>query len=230
MEGVVNVSITGLPEIDMLKLLELLGLAALGLLMIVGFVALLAEAFSLFNFKSLLAVYLVTSFLSQMTELLTLFGNAGWKMLEMAGGLALIVVFVWLLGKALNSFTDKAVNLLDPLMKFLELLDKMAGEMIALTIGGFAKLIVGLGVIAGFLFLVGLALDEMVPFAATGAMQPLANLLTVLGALAEAPPIMDFLKIFPQSQRRSRRLAASCSLLGRLSAASMQSRSRRSIR
>jgi methyl-accepting chemotaxis protein len=185
-DGSVNVSITGLPEIDMLKLLELLGLAALGLALIVGFVAALAGVFSLFSVQALVAVFLVTSFLQQMTELLTLFNNSGWGMLAMAGGLAMIILFIWSLGKVLDNFTDKAVKLLEPLTKFLELLDKMATQMIALSIGGFAKLIVGLGVIAGFLFLVGLALDEMVPFAALQALQPLANLLKVLGELAEA--------------------------------------------
>ncbi|GIG64990.1 hypothetical protein [Phytomonospora endophytica] len=167
-----------------------LGKIAVGFLLIAGFVALLGIAFRQFTTDLGQVIPHLNTFFDSITKLMTAIAGFDWTQLaKIAVGFLLIAGFVWLLGKALATLTEQAISALEPLAKFFTAITQMMQAIAAFSVGQMFQIAAGFLLIAGFVYLLALALNTLTAQAVsalpglTGLIAALSQLAATLGAM-----------------------------------------------
>jgi hypothetical protein len=151
---------------------------------IAGFVALLGKAFQTFTTDLSKVIPHLDTFFDSIAELMTTLAKFKvGEMVMIGAGLLAIAGFVWLLGKALATFTEQAIAAMDPLAKFIAVFPELMTAIARFSPGDMAMIAVGFLAIAGFVWLLSLALGTLTE-QSVAAMQPLAGLFEAMSALA----------------------------------------------
>ncbi|GAB3433616.1 hypothetical protein [Flindersiella endophytica] len=166
-----------------------------GFAAIAGFVALLGLAFQ--QFKTDLSKLLpgLNAFFDSIGKLMaTLASFKPGQIIKIVVGFAAIVGFVFLLGKALDTLTDKALKVIEPLAKFFTAITTLMQALAGFGFWDFVGIAFGLGLILGFIWLLGKVLDKLSD-RALKAMAPVTALITALTGLASTLGNMSGLDI-----------------------------------
>ncbi|GAA2511403.1 hypothetical protein [Winogradskya humida] len=156
----------------------------LGFAGIAGFVALLGKAFQQFTTDIGKVVPHLTTFFDGIAKLMTTLAKfKPGEMVIIAAGFLVIAGFVWLLGRALATITDQAIAAMDPLTRFVGVFPELMNAIARFTPGEMATIAAGFLMIAGFVWLLSMALNTLTE-QSIGAMEPLAGLLGAMSALA----------------------------------------------
>ena len=155
-----------------------------GFLGIAGFVALLGKAFQQFTTDIGKVVPHLGTFFDSIAKLMsTLAKFKPGEMITIAAGFLAIAGFVWLLGKAMATITDQTIAAMDPLAKFVGVFPELMNAIARFSPGEMATIAFGFLIIAGFVWLLSMALNTLTE-QSIGAMEPLAGLLEAMSALA----------------------------------------------
>jgi hypothetical protein len=168
-----------------IDLLTMLG----GFAILAAFVAGLGFAMRLFNADVLRALPGLTGLLDQLNQMALKFAALkGVDLLTMAGGFAIVAFFVAGLGWALKDFNVQVLQALDPLSNLLGTILNMAVAFANMDIGQLIKMGVALALIAGFVWLLALAIDFATPglLALAEVLQALNAVMDKLAAAASA--------------------------------------------
>jgi hypothetical protein len=163
--GTIQIVVTGadpLADIDLWKLLGLIGLLALGLAIIVAFLFGVSAALATFGagaLKAAAAVVLLSVGLLPLINALAKFTLG--EMLMIAAGFAAIAVFVAALGKAFQLFTTDLEKVVPPLNTFLESIATLMTTLSKFSIGDMLMIGAGFAAIAGFVAALGLAFQKV---------------------------------------------------------------------
>ena len=161
-----------------------LGKIGAGFLGIAGFVWLLGKAFQQFTTDIGKVVPHLNTFFDGITKLMTTLAKfKPGEMITIAAGFLAIAGFVWLLGKAMATITDQAIAAMDPLAKFVGVFPELMNAIARFSPGEMATIAFGFLIIAGFVWLLSMALNTLTE-QSIGAMEPLAGLLEAMSALA----------------------------------------------
>jgi hypothetical protein len=164
-----------------------------GFTLIAGFVAGLGKAFQLFTTDLEKIVPQLNAFFESITKLIkTLVAIEGLDFLKITGGFVLIAGFVAALGRAFQEFKTDLSKLLPGLNAFFDSIGKLMTTLANFKPGQIAKIVVGFAAIAGFVFLLGKALDTLTD-RAIKAIEPLAKFFTAITGLMQALAGFDFL-------------------------------------
>ncbi|HEY1178388.1 MAG TPA: hypothetical protein VGF17_19710, partial [Phytomonospora sp.] len=162
-----------------------LGRIAVGFLAIAVFVALLGLAFRQFTTDLGTVIPHLNTFFDSITKLMTAIAGFDWTQLaKIAVGFLLIAGFVWILGKALATLTTQAIAALEPLAKFFTAITQMMQAIAAFSVGQMFQIAAGFLLIAGFVYLLALALNTLTAQAVT-ALPGLTGLIAALSQLAQ---------------------------------------------
>ncbi len=139
---------------SILKLLAILGLLTL-------FVYALGYALKEFTVTSILALGAIALFIKEMIPLIELLGKlSGWDIFGIVVGLAALAGFVYVLGVALSKFSVEVLKALPQLSGFIDKLASLATTLAKLSAADIAGMVVGLGALAGFVYVLGAALSQ----------------------------------------------------------------------
>ncbi|MEV0644196.1 hypothetical protein AB0I28_02920 [Phytomonospora sp. NPDC050363] len=156
-----------------------------GFLVIAGFVALLGKAFQQFTTDLGTVIPHLNTFFESITKLMTALAGFDWAQLaKIAVGFLLISGFVWLLGKALSTLTAQAISALEPLAAFFTAITQMMAAIAAFSVGQMIQIAFGFLLIAGFVYLLAMALNTLTAQAVT-ALPGLTGLIAALSQLAQ---------------------------------------------
>jgi hypothetical protein len=155
--------------LDLGKLWQLLGIAALGVLLLVGalaalvaFVYALGAALSGFTMTSVLAIFAISGLIAKLTELAVALSKMSVG--DIAGviaGLAALGGFVYALGKAVQAMDAETLKALPKLGEFIDKLKDLAVALAAMSFGDIATMTAGLAALSGFVYALGVALNKM---------------------------------------------------------------------
>ena len=164
---------------------------AAGFAGITVFVAALGRAFALFSTDLEKVVPHLRTFFTAIGELMrTLAAFTPGDLVKIAVGLALVAGFVWALGRALSTLTQRALDAMDPLARFLASMREMLTALAGFSVGQLFTIAAAFLLIAGFVYLLGQALNTFTVQAVI-ALPGLAQLLGALGQLAQLMAAMS---------------------------------------
>ena len=175
-----------IPLIELLSKLTLLqlGAVALGFGEIVLFVWGLGRAFRAFTTDLSKVVPQLNAFFEAIGKLMDrLAALKGWDLARIAVGFAEIAGFVWLLGRAFQTFTTDLTKVIPQLDAFFDVIGKLMTKLAAFSGGDLAGIAFGFLSIAGFVWLLSQALGTLTADA-VAAMPALGTLLGAFGDLA----------------------------------------------
>lgn len=159
---------------------------AAGFLVLGGFVWVLARALGGLNAQTLEALPQLSAFIEQIAALgMRLSEMSVADLLTMGAGLLILAGFVYLLTLALGQLSDKALEAMPHLARFIEQLVSIARTLAALTIAEMLMIVAGLGAIVLFVYFLVQALNELAPTAAA-AVPALGALIAQLLGLVNA--------------------------------------------
>lgn len=149
------------------------------------FVETLGNALGKLNAGVLNALPKLTQFIVMLGGLALVLAGMPWKdTVSMFFGLGIIAGFVWLLSYSLSQLNEKIVGSLDKFAAFIEKLKDLSKEIIKWQNWDFVRAFVGFAIIAGFVYVLVLALNQLSE-GAVKAMPEFAKLMGSLAALAK---------------------------------------------
>jgi hypothetical protein len=157
---------------------------AVGFAAIAGFVALLGLAFQQVTSDLEKIVPQLDTFFTSISNLMTAISRfTPGQMVTIAVGFLLIAGFVWLLGMALDTLSQKAISALEPLAAFFTAITALMIAISKFTPGEMFQIAVGFIMIAGFVWLLSMAINTLTA-QSVAALPGLAALITALTGLA----------------------------------------------
>ncbi|GLZ78610.1 hypothetical protein Afil01_34170 [Actinorhabdospora filicis] len=157
---------------------------ALGFAAIAGFVALLGKAFSFVTADLEKIVPQLNAFFDSITKLMTAIAGFDWgQMAKIAVGFLLIAGFVWLLGKALDTLTEKAISAIGPLASFFTAITALMTAIAGFSVGQLVAIAAGFALIALFVWGLSMAMNTMTA-QTVAALPGLTGLIAALTQLA----------------------------------------------
>lgn len=150
-----------------------------------GFVYVLGLAVNQFSAQALQALPALSGFLTSLTNMATtLAGLSLVDLIGMAFGMALIAGFIYLLGMALNTFSTDVLNALPSINMLIMSLNSLVITLAGLSIGDLIMMGIAFALIAGFLYVVGMALDAATPgfLALAAALREVNTLIDTVGS------------------------------------------------
>jgi len=149
------------------------------------FVTGMGLALRAFNDQAVATMVALTPFLAALAAMATALASLDTgQLVKMSVGLLLLGLFVAGLGLALRTFNDQSVAVMGPLIGLIAALEALAAMLAGLSAGDIVGLGFSLALLAGFIAVLGLALDEFTAqsIAALPALSGLIDSLTNLTA------------------------------------------------
>ena len=179
--GSIGKLISTLAGLDWMQLLKI----AAGFAGIAGFVWLLGRAFATITADLDKIVPQLNAFFGSIGKLISTLAGLDWmQLLKIAAGFAGIAGFVWLLGRALATLTEKAIGALPKLADFFAAITRLMSVIASFSVGQLVAIAAGFLLIAGFVWGLSMALGTFTQ-QAIDAMPGLVQLLAALGSLAQ---------------------------------------------
>jgi hypothetical protein len=171
---------TTLSKFSVAEMLKIAG----GFAAIALFVAGLGKAFQQFKTDLDKVVPQLDRFFTSIGNLMTTLARfKPGEMITIAVGFLAIAGFVWLLGKALGTLTKQAISAIDPLANFFTAITALMVAIARFSVGDMIQIALGFLAIAGFVWLLSLALNTLTA-QSVAALPGLASLLGALASLA----------------------------------------------
>ena len=152
---------------------------------IAGFVYGLGRALATLTDRALAALPALDKFFTAITRLMSTLAGTSWPDLAKIGlGFVAIAGFVYGLGRALATLTDRALAALPALAQFFDAMTRLMSVIASFSVGQLIAIAAGFLLIAGFIYGLALALNTLSEQSIT-ALPGLGQLLDSLGRLAK---------------------------------------------
>jgi hypothetical protein len=175
-----------MPLIELLKKLTWseVGVVAVGLAALAGFVYALGQALNQFNADVMKSLPNLSGFIEKLTSMASALAQLGWKeVLAMTVSLAALAGFIYALALATAKFTAESLNALPQLSAFINALRDLGTALGQLGGWNIVGMAVALAALAGFVYALAYGLNT-VSASALAALPGLNQLIVTLGALA----------------------------------------------
>ena len=154
---------------------------------IAGFVAGLGLAFQKVTSDLEKIVPQLDKFFASITSLMTtIAGFSVGQLFKIAAGFLLIALFIYGLGQALATLTDRAISAIGPLQEFFVAMTQMMTAIAGFSVGQLFAIAAGFLLIALFVYGLGLALNTFTE----QAIQAMPGLVELLGALRQLAALL----------------------------------------